>query len=123
MKKPTREEGNSPVQAEALPLPVSLLQVLRMVHFLRKCTMRKTCKKSFRSPKATMLQGSSCSVEREYCPHCLRSPGILSGIVDQAFSIWYHHIYLIIFGACFHVPPVRKGGEEMSKSARRATSI
>ncbi len=56
MKKPTREKGNSPVQAEALPLPVSLLQVLRMVHFLRKCTMRKTCKKSFRSPKATMLR-------------------------------------------------------------------
>src|SRR5437763_14385626 len=106
-----RLRGNSPVQAEAEPLPVSLLQVLRMVHFHRKCTMRKTCKKSFRSPKATMLQGSSCSVEREYCPHCLRSPGILSGIVDQALCIWYHHQYTLL--SLSHASTSRKFGKEV----------
>jgi hypothetical protein len=45
-------------------------------------------------------------------------------IVDQAFSIWHHHpILVLIFGACFSAPPVRKGGIEMNKSTRGATSI
>src|SRR5947208_12660413 len=63
-----RLRGNSPVQAEAEPLPVSLLQVLRMVHFLRKCTMRKTCKKSFRSPKATMLRDRPVRLNESIAP-------------------------------------------------------
>ena len=49
-------------------LSVSLLQVLRMVHFLRKCTMRKTCKKSFRSPKATMLRDRRARLNESIAP-------------------------------------------------------
>ena len=50
----------------------------------------------------------------------------IQGIVDQAFSIWYYYPYtiqIIIFGACFHMLPLQKGGVEMTESARRATAI
>src|SRR2546423_13454550 len=68
-----RLRGNSPVQAEAEPLPVSFLQVLRMVHFLRQCTMRKTCKKSFRSPKATMLRDYPARLNKRVAPTVLEA--------------------------------------------------
>ena len=64
----TNRGSNSPVQAEAEPLPASLLQVLRMWHFLRKCHMRKTCKKSFRSPKATMLTDHPARLNENIAP-------------------------------------------------------
>src|SRR6266700_7950573 len=60
--------GAKEIQAEPLPLLISLLQVLRMVHFLRKCTMRKTCKKSFRSPKATMLRDRPARLNESIAP-------------------------------------------------------
>src|SRR2546425_13252363 len=47
----------SRVHAEALPLHDSLLQLLRIVPSRREGTMRSNCKKSSRSPQATMLKG------------------------------------------------------------------
>jgi len=44
------------------------LQFLRMVHFLRKCTMRKNCKKSFRSPKATILKDHPARLNENIAP-------------------------------------------------------
>ncbi|MBV9710200.1 MAG: hypothetical protein JO011_04685 [Ktedonobacteraceae bacterium] len=34
-----------------------------------------------------------------------------------------YRVQIIVFGACFPMPPVGKGGVKMSKNARRATSI
>src|SRR5579859_7199644 len=56
----------------------------------------------------------------------LELPGPSLSIVDQAFSICYHHS---IQNTCYYLwrrfpaPPVQKGGVEMTRSARRATSI
>src|SRR6266705_2103364 len=46
----------------------SLLQFLRMLHFRRKCTMRKNCKKSFRLPKATMLKDHPARLNESISP-------------------------------------------------------
>src|SRR6266566_9392788 len=48
-----------------------LLQFLRNVHFLRKCTLRKNCKKSFRSPKATMLTDHPAQLNESIAPTVL----------------------------------------------------
>ncbi|MFL5699300.1 MAG: hypothetical protein ACJ797_19630, partial [Ktedonobacteraceae bacterium] len=44
------------------------LQVLRMWHFRRKCHMRKTCKNSFRSPKATTLTDHPARLNENIAP-------------------------------------------------------
>ncbi len=46
----------SRIRTEALPLHVSLLQFLRLVHSRRECTRRRNCKKSSWSPTATRLK-------------------------------------------------------------------
>ena len=46
----------------------SLLQFLRKVHFRRKCPLRKNCKKSFRSPKATMLKDHPAQLNEGIAP-------------------------------------------------------
>jgi len=60
------------VQAEAEPLPVSLLQVLHHAQNLQKI---------FPVAEGDNAQGPSCSVEREYCPHSLKGPRLSSLVV------------------------------------------
>jgi len=55
-----------PFCAEAEPLHDSLLQFLRLVPSLREGTRRKNCKKSSRSPQATMLTAESDFFEKPW---------------------------------------------------------
>ena len=55
-KRERKSTGLLPHADRGKASAASLLQVLCKLHFLRKCNLHKTCKKSFRSPKATILK-------------------------------------------------------------------
>jgi hypothetical protein len=67
------------VQAEAEPLPDSLLQFLRIVLSRREGTIRRNCKKSSRSPQATMLKGQHARLKATFEERAAASPTIHLG--------------------------------------------
>src|SRR5438874_8541455 len=57
------------------------LQFLRMVHFRRKCTMRKNCKRN--AAEALPLPA------RDYCPHGLNGPAFGCLLIDNLSLCFY----------------------------------